>query len=113
MRTFDPRPKHDAPIGKRYVPMNDRVERAVAAKTTRITVETETLVIVRHARAARSWCPGCRAEVDVVTLDADSLVEPATAAQIRQWQATGKLHLSQPANGLAQICVSSLLQCFG
>jgi hypothetical protein len=51
--------------------------------------------------------------VDVVTLDAGSLVEPATAAQIRQWQATGKLHLSQPANGPTQICVSSLLQCFG
>jgi hypothetical protein len=89
------------------------MERAVVLKTTRITVETETLVIVRHARAAVSWCPGCRAEVDVVTLDSDSLMEPATAAQIREWQATGKLHLSQPANGPIQICVSSLLQCFG
>jgi hypothetical protein len=89
------------------------MERAVAVKTTRITVETETLIIVRHAKAAMCWCPGCRAEVDVVTLDSDSLIEPATAAQIRQWQATGKLHLSQSANGLIQICVSSLLQCFG
>jgi hypothetical protein len=93
--------------------MNDRMKRAMAVKTTRITVETETLVIVRQAKAAVSWCPGCRARVDVVTLDADSLVEPATAAQIHQWQATGKLHLSQPANGPAQICVTSLLQCFG
>jgi hypothetical protein len=89
------------------------MERAVVRKTTRITVETETLVIVRHAKAAMSWCPGCRAEVDVVTLDSDSLIEPATAAQIREWLATGKLHLSQPANGPIQICVSSLLQCFG
>jgi hypothetical protein len=88
------------------------MERAVAVKTTRITLETETLVIVRHAKAAVSWCPGCRAKVDVVTLDADSVVEPATAAQIRHWQATGKLHFSQPANGSAQICVSSLLRCF-
>ena len=85
----------------------------MAGKTTRITVETETFVIVRDARAAMSWCPGCHAEVDVVTFDAGSLAEPATAAQIRQWQATGKLHLSQPANGPPQICVSSLLQCFG
>jgi hypothetical protein len=89
------------------------MERAVVRKTTRITVETETLVIVRHAKAAMSWCPGCRAEVDVVTLDSDSLIEPATADQIREWLATGKLHLSQPANGPIQICVSSLLQCFG
>ena len=27
--------------------------------------------------------------------------------------ATGRLHLWQPANGPAQICVTSLLQCFG
>jgi hypothetical protein len=89
------------------------MERAVPGKTTRITVETETLVIVRHAKAAMSWCPGCRAEVDVVTVDSDSVIEPATAAQIRELLATGKLHLSQPANGPIQICVSSLLQCFG
>jgi hypothetical protein len=93
--------------------MNDQRERAVAGKTTRITVETETFVLVRDARATLSWCPDCRAEVEVVTLNADSLVEPTTATQIRQWQATGKLHLSQPACGPAQICVSSLLQCFG
>jgi hypothetical protein len=89
------------------------MERAVPGKTTRITVETETLVIVRHAKAAKSWCPACRAEVDVVTVDSDSVIEPATAAQIRERLATGKLHLSQPANGPIQICVSSLLQCFG
>ena len=97
---------------KRYVPMNDRIERAAAVKTTRITVETETLVVVRRAKAAVSWCPGCRAVVDVVTIDAGSLVEPATGAQLRQWQETGKLHLSHLASGAAQICVSSLLQCF-
>ncbi len=85
----------------------------MAFKTTRITVETDTLVIVRRAKAAVSWCPGCRDVVDVVTLDADSLVEQGTAAQIRQWQATGKLHLSDLGNGSAQICVNSLLQCFG
>jgi hypothetical protein len=93
--------------------MNDQMGRTVAVKTIRITVETETLVIVRHAKAAMSWCPSCCAEVDVVTIDAGSLVELANAAQIRQWQATGKLHLLQQANGLFQICVGSLLQCFG
>ena len=89
------------------------MERAVAVKTTRITLETETLIVVRRAKATLAWCPDCRAEVDVITLDSHSLIEPATAAQIHEWRATGKLHLWQPANGSAQICVTSLLQCFG
>lgn len=88
------------------------MERAVAVKTTRITIETKTLIIVRRAKAALAWCPDCRAEVDVITLDNDRLAEPATAAQIHEWLGTGKLHLLQPPNGPAQICVTSLLQCF-
>jgi hypothetical protein len=51
------------------------MKRAIGVKTTRITIETETRVIVRRAQATLSWCPGCRAEVEVITLDRDSLVE--------------------------------------
>jgi hypothetical protein len=90
-----------------------QMERVVAVKTTRITVETETLIIVHRAKAALDWCPDCRAEVDVITLDRDSLFELATTAQIHEWQSTGKLHLWQPAHGLTRICVTSLLQCIG
>jgi hypothetical protein len=89
------------------------MKRAIGVKTTRITIETEMRVVVRRAQATLSWCPDCHAEVEVITLDHDSLSESTTAAQIHEWQATGKLHLSQPANGPAQICVTSLLQCFG
>jgi hypothetical protein len=81
-------------------------------KTTRITVETETLVIVRRANAILGWCPGCGAEVDVIAISDDSFKEPAAMAQIQDWLGTGKLHLWQPATGPAQICVTSLLQCF-
>lgn len=88
------------------------MERAVAVKTTRITVETETLMIIRRAKAALDWCPYCRAEVDVITLDNDGFAEPSTASQIQEWLGTGKLHLWQPATGPAQICVASLLRCF-
>ncbi|HYL63428.1 MAG TPA: hypothetical protein VE077_12485 [Candidatus Methylomirabilis sp.] len=82
----------------------------MVTKTTRITVETETLLVVRRAKAALAWCPDCRAEVDVITLDDSRLTDPA-AAQLRQWLEAGKLHLWQPAIGPAQICVTSLLQC--
>jgi len=75
-------------------------------------VETESLVVIRRAKAVLAWCPECLANVETITLDAGSLAEPATAAQIQEWLATGKLHLWQPGNGSVRICVTSLLQCF-
>jgi hypothetical protein len=88
------------------------MEQAVTAKTTRITVETETLLIVRRAKADLAWCSECRAEVDVITLDNDTLAEPNAAAQIQEWLGTSKLHCWRSANGPAQICLPSLFQCF-
>ena len=79
-------------------------------RTTRITVETETFLVVRRAKAALAWCPECCAEVDVITLTEDSFSEPATAAQVEAWLRTGRLHLWYFADGTTQICVPSLLQ---
>ena len=92
----------------------DEMERIVAVKTTRITVETETQMIVHRAKAVLAWCPGCRAEVDVVILDHDNFSEPTTAAHLKAWIGTGSLHLHfwQTPEGPVRICLSSLLQCF-
>jgi hypothetical protein len=81
-------------------------------KTTRITFETETSLVIRRARAVSAWCTCCRAEVDVITLDNNSLAEPAIAAQIQEWHGTGKLHVWQTSNGPTQICLASLFRCF-
>ena len=80
-------------------------------RTTRITVETDSFLVIRRAKAALAWCPDCCAEVDVITLTADSFAEPATATQVQQWLSTGKLHLWHTAEGTVQICVTSLLLC--
>ena len=87
------------------------MEQAMMLKTTRITVETDTLMVVRRAKAVLAWCPDCRSQVNVIALTHDSLAEAATAAQLQHWLDTGKLHLWQQADGPAQICVPSLLQC--
>ncbi len=81
-------------------------------KTARITVETDTVMIVRQARTAPGLCPVCRAEVDVITLDNASIADLESAAQLQDWVSTGKLHFWQPPNRPAQICLPSLLHCF-
>ena len=88
------------------------MERVAAVKTTRITFETETRMIVHRAKAVLAWCPGCRAEVDVVILDHDNISEPATAAHLKASIGTRRLHFWQTPEGPVQICVPTLLQCF-
>ena len=81
-------------------------------RTTRITVETESLMVVRRAKATVAWCPDCHAEVDVITLTQDSFSELTTAAQMQRWLGTGKLHLWQSRRGhspdLREIAIAML-----
>ncbi len=81
-------------------------------KTTKITVETESLTIIRRAKAFIAWCPDCQAEVEVITLANDGTVEGISAAQLERWPDTDKLHVWAPASGPTRICLSSLLRCF-
>jgi hypothetical protein len=84
----------------------------VTGTTTRITVETETQLVIRRAKAILDWCPYCRAEVDVIALEEDSLAESVTGAQVQKWVATSNLHFWRAAGGPAQICLPSLFRCF-
>ena len=80
-------------------------------RTTRITVETETLTVVRRALLERAWCPACGAETDVVRFDRQALGDGASAVQLQRWADAGKLHVL-PASTGEQLCLLSLLQCF-
>ena len=84
----------------------------MTAKTTRITVEKETIMLVRDARAEQAWCAICCGYVDVATLDKEALAEFFASKDVQQWMADGRLHVSHQPNGPIQICLVSLLQCF-
>jgi hypothetical protein len=88
------------------------MERTMAAKTTRITLEKDTIMLVRHARAEQAWCPICGNVVDVVALANDALSEFLASNDVRGWIAAGKLHMSREPNGPVRICLASLLRCF-
>ena len=83
----------------------------LGVKTTRITVETETLTIIRRAGLTMAWCPSCGKEVEVVNLEHDRFAR-FSAAQLRDWIVTGKLHLLCDAPSPTQVCLPSLLHCF-
>jgi hypothetical protein len=81
-------------------------------KTTRITIETESLLVVHRAKAIVTWCPICCANVETMTLTCDGRGEDFPSALLRELLANGKLHFWSPEGGPAQVCLTSLLQCF-
>ena len=81
-------------------------------KTTRITIETEGLLVVRRGKTIVTWCPACCAEAEAMTLEGDSLGEDIPSTLLSDWLAAGKLHLWSPDAGPVLICLTSLLRCF-
>jgi hypothetical protein len=75
----------------------------MAVRTTKITIETEGLIVVRQAHAVVTWCPGCQAEVEVVLLGEET-------AQLLGGLESGTLHMWRSPEGPAKICLPSLLQ---
>ena len=73
-------------------------------RTTKITIETEGMLIVRQGRTVAAWCPECHAEVEVMLCDDTSL------AQLLGGMRAGSLHVWRPAGSSTQICLPSLLQ---
>lgn len=79
-----------------------------ADRSTRITIETERILIIARRHAARGWCERCGAEVELVaSADASHLLH--LAQEQLQWQNPGNLHLKEAKDGLV-ICLKSLLR---
>jgi len=73
-------------------------------KTTKITIETESVLIVRHHRMVVTWCPKCQAEVEVMLCDDTSV------AQLLGGIRANSLHIWRSVGSSTQICLPSLFQ---
>ena len=80
------------------------------ARQMKITVETDSLLIVRGRNAARAWCPVCGAEAEMVALDTVGVVTNLDRPALEEWLKSGALHRSRNADGFEQICLPSLLR---
>ena len=83
-----------------------RWERATVAKTTRITVESETVAIVLKRTIPPVWCSDCGAEVYAVILDA------GLTSQIQEWSNADRVHVLRGLGGPSRLCLPSLVRSF-
>ena len=80
-------------------------------KTTRLTIETRQIFVIRRpATSRRAECETCGEVVDLVTADEAARLAQVSVRAIYRWVEGGYLHFIEAADGALFICVNSLLK---
>lgn len=80
------------------------------AKNTRITIETESLVVLRGRKSLRAWCPQCGEQAEMIPLNGVGVVSNLTKEEVQAWMESQDLHQTATSDGAAFICLNSLLK---
>ena len=78
-------------------------------KQTRITIETDSLLILRGRSSLRAWCPRCAAEVEMIALEDMGVISNLERPELEEWLNSGELHRLQATDGSTLTCLNSLL----
>jgi hypothetical protein len=79
------------------------------AKQTRITIESDSLFILRGQSSTRAWCQQCGADAEMIALENVGVVSNLNGPSLEAWLNSGELHRSQAGDGSALVCLNSLL----
>lgn len=83
------------------------------AKRTILTMETESLLVIRGNSVPRSWCAQCAAETEMIGMMNLGVVTNLDHSAIEEWLNSGELHHSVASDGSPVICLNSLLAHVG
>jgi hypothetical protein len=80
------------------------------SKQTKITIETDSLLVLRGRSSLRAWCPLCGAEGEMIPIDGVGVISNLAPAEVGAWIESEDLHRSQECDGTPLICLNSLLK---
>ena len=80
------------------------------AKRTKITIDTDSLLILRGRSSLRAWCPLCAAQGDMIALENVGVISNLAPSEVEEWLESKEIHRSQAADGGLVICLNSLLK---
>jgi hypothetical protein len=83
------------------------------AKRTILTIETESLLVVRGSSVPRSWCAQCAADAEMIGLMNLRVLTNLDLPAIEEWLSSGDLHRSVALDGSPVVCLNSLLAHVG
>jgi hypothetical protein len=80
-------------------------------RTIRITIERDRVWIIRQCGSLiRTWCEGCAAEVEFVSLEQAMALTGRTADELQQSVLVAKVHTASAGGQTMRICLRSLLE---
>lgn len=79
------------------------------AKQTKITIENDSLFILRGRNSTRAWCQLCGTDAEMIALENVGVISNLDRQALEEWFNSGELHRSQANDGSTQICVNSLI----
>ena len=79
------------------------------AKQTKITIETDSLLILLGRNLNRAWCPLCAKEVEIIALENVAVVSNLDQSALSEWLNAMELHEFQATGGAILLCLNSLL----
>ena len=79
-------------------------------KQTKITIETDSLLVMRGTVSSRVWCQECGAEGEVIPFDGIGVISNLTPSEVKAWLECEAIHHSQAPDGTHLICLNSLLK---
>jgi hypothetical protein len=80
------------------------------AKQTKITIETDSLLILRGRTPLRARCQQCNAEAEMIPLEGVGVISNLQPSEVESWIESEDLHHLQAADGGQLICLNSLLK---
>ena len=79
------------------------------ARETKITLETDSLLIVHGRSLLKTWCSACAAEVESIAMERTEVISNLDQAALEEWLNSEELHRLETADGATQICLNSLI----
>src|SRR5215472_3871398 len=82
----------------------------VMARQTKITIETESVLVLRGRSSVRAWCPQCASEGEMIPIEGVGVISNLSPVEVEAWLESESIHRSQTADGGLVICLNSLLK---
>ena len=80
------------------------------ARRTKITIETDSLLVLRGRRSLRAWCPQCDSESEMIPLNEVGVISNLPLREVEAWLQSEHLHYATGANGAHLLCLNSMLK---
>lgn len=80
------------------------------AKRTEITIETDSLFVLRGRRTLRAWCPQCGKKVKMIPLNQTGVISNLTPPEVERWLLSEDLHHTVASDGAPLVCLDSMLK---